>query len=99
MNCTEFLAKLTDYFDGQIDPELLAEVKEHLGSCHHCEVIVSTTRETISIYRHQQAYDLPDDLALRLRAAVMERCNAVGFPGQKRGRAVEVTQHLPEQPR
>ena len=98
MNCTEFLAKLTDYFDGQIDPELLAEVKEHLGACHHCEVIVSTTKETISIYRHQQPYDFPQDVADRLRAAVMKRCMAVGPPGTaKRGRAAEVTQHLPGQ--
>ena len=98
MNCTEFLAKLTDYFDGQIDPELLAEVKEHLGSCHHCEVIVSTTKETISIYRQQQPYDFPDDLATRLRAAVMKRCEACLPPStEKRGRAAEVTQHLPDQ--
>ena len=100
MNCTEFLAKLTDYFDGQIDPELLAEVKEHLGSCHHCEVIVSTTKETISIYRHQQPYDFPDDLATRLRSAIMTGCASYGPPGTaKRGRAAEVTQHLPEQQR
>jgi anti-sigma factor RsiW len=98
VNCTEFLAKLTDYFDGQIDPELLAEVKEHLGSCHHCEVVVSTTRQTISIYRHQQPYDFPDDLAGRLRSAVMKRCSDAGLCGpDKRGRAAEVTQHLPEQ--
>ncbi len=98
MNCTEFLAKLTDYFDGQIDPELLAEVKDHLGSCHHCEVIVSTTKETISIYRHQQPYDFPDELAARLRSAVMKRCaECEPRSPEKRGRAVEVTQHLPDQ--
>ena len=49
MNCTDFLAKLTDFFDGQIEPDLLAEVKEHLGTCHHCEVVVNTTRKTIDI--------------------------------------------------
>ena len=76
MNCTDFLAKLTDYFDGQIDPDLLAEVKEHLGSCHHCEVVVNTTRKTIDIYRHEQPYDFPEDLSTRLRAAIMARCNA-----------------------
>ena len=96
MNCTEFLAKLTDYFDGQIEPELLAEVKEHLGACHHCEVIVSTTKQTISIYRHQQPYDFPEELSSRLRAAVMKRCIGAGSPDSaKRGRAAEVTQHLP----
>ncbi len=98
MNCTEFLAKLTDYFDGQIDPELLLEVKEHLGACHHCEVVVSTTQQTISIYRHQQPYDFPDELATRLRAAVMKRCGDACAPDpSKKGRAVEMTQHLPNQ--
>lgn len=76
MNCTDFLAKLTDYFDGQIDPDLLAEVKQHLGTCHHCEVVVNTTRKTIDIYRGQQAYEFPEDLSTRLRAAIMARCNA-----------------------
>jgi anti-sigma factor RsiW len=83
VNCTEFLSKLTDYFDGQIDPELLAEVKEHLGSCHHCEIVVSTTKQTISIYKHEQTYEFPDELATRLRAAVMKRCAAVERPAAK----------------
>ncbi len=78
MNCTEFLAKLTDYFDGQIDPELLAEVKDHLGVCQHCEVVVSTTRQTISIYRAHETYEFSEDLAARLRTAVMKRCLAEG---------------------
>jgi anti-sigma factor RsiW len=76
VNCTDFLAKLTDYFDGQIDPDLLAEVKEHLGTCHHCEVVVNTTRKTIDIYRGQQTYEFPEDLSTRLRSAIMQRCQA-----------------------
>ena len=76
MNCTDFLAKLTDYFDGQIDPDLLVEVKEHLGTCHHCEVVVNTTRKTIDIYRDQQTYEFPDDLRDRLHSAIMARCSA-----------------------
>lgn len=78
MNCTDFLAKLTDYFDGQIDSDLLAEVKQHLGTCHHCEVVVDTTRKTIDVYRGNQTYDFPEELAVRMRAAVMERCRATG---------------------
>jgi anti-sigma factor RsiW len=78
VNCTDFLAKLTDYFDGQIDPALLAEVKEHLGSCHHCEVVVDTTRKTIDVYRGSQTYEFPEELSSRLRAAVMERCRVSG---------------------
>jgi anti-sigma factor RsiW len=78
VNCTEFLAKLTDYFDGQIDPSLMAEVKEHLGCCHHCEVVVDTTRKTIDVYRGSSTYEFPEELSTRLRGAIMERCKAVG---------------------
>ena len=68
------MAKLTDYFDGAIEPELLAEVKAHLCSCHHCEVVVDTTRHTIEIYQRHERYDFPVELQQRLRSAVMERC-------------------------
>jgi anti-sigma factor RsiW len=78
VNCTDFLAKLTDYFDGQIDPALLAEVKEHLGTCHHCEVVVDTTRKTIDVYRGAETYEFPEELSSRLRAAVMERLRVSG---------------------
>jgi len=81
VNCTDFLAKLTDFFDNTIDdPSLLGEVKEHLCTCHHCEVVVDTTRHTIEFYRSHQPYELPDELSDRLRNAVMERCKAVGKP-------------------
>jgi anti-sigma factor RsiW len=74
VNCTDFLAKLTDFFDGNIEPDLLAEVKQHLGSCHHCEVVVDTTRKTIEVYRGAEIYEFPSDVSDRLRAAIMARC-------------------------
>ena len=83
MNCTDFLAKLTDFFDGTIDPSLLAEIREHLCSCHHCEVVVDTTRHTIDIYRAHEPYDLPEELEGRLRGAIMDRCRALGKPEKK----------------
>jgi len=78
VNCTDFLAKLTDYFDGQMDPDLLADVKAHLGTCHHCEVVVDTTRKTIEVYRGSRMYECPEELAERMRAAVMKRCFETG---------------------
>jgi len=78
VNCTDFLAKLTDYFDGEIEPELLAEVKEHLGTCSHCDVVVNTTRKTIEVYRGHQPYEFPDELSDRLRKAIMDRCAKSG---------------------
>lgn len=74
MNCTDFLAQLTDYFDGQIDHDLLAQVQAHVRECHHCEVVLDTTRQTISIYREHEIYEFPAELRERLHAAIMAKC-------------------------
>lgn len=74
MNCTDFLSQLTDYFDGQISPELLEEVRAHLSGCKHCEIVLNTTRKTIEVYRGNEVYELSDDLREQLHSAIMARC-------------------------
>lgn len=76
MTCTDFLAQLTDYFDGKVDPKLLADVQAHICECHHCEVVLDTTRQTIAIYREHEVYEFPTDLRERLHAAIMKKCIA-----------------------
>lgn len=76
MTCTEFLAKMTDYFDGTVEQTLLVEIKEHLCECHHCEVVVNTTHQTIQIYRDHQMYELPDELRERTISSIMARCRS-----------------------
>ncbi|NYF80493.1 anti-sigma factor family protein [Granulicella arctica] len=74
MTCTDFLSKLTDYFDGQIDADLLVKVKQHIAECHHCEVVLDTTSQTIAIYRDSEIYEFPSDLRERLHASIMSKC-------------------------
>lgn len=74
MNCTDFLSQLTDYFDGQISPELLEEVRAHLSGCKHCEVVLDTTRQTIEVYRGNEVYEISDELQEKLHAAIMTKC-------------------------
>lgn len=76
MKCSDFLRELTDYLDGVIDARTQAELQDHLNWCHNCEVLVSTTKMTIEIYRDSHLYELPDDLRGRLRGAIMSKCAA-----------------------
>jgi anti-sigma factor RsiW len=78
MTCTDFLSQLTDYFDGQISPELLEEVRAHTAACSHCEVVLNTTRQTIEIYRGNEVYEVSDELRERLHAAIMLKCRKKG---------------------
>jgi anti-sigma factor RsiW len=74
MTCTDFLSKLTDYFDGQIDAELMVEVKTHIAECHHCEVVLDTTKKTIAFYKDSEIYEFSPDLRSRLHSAIMKKC-------------------------
>ena len=74
MTCSEFLALLDDMLDDAIRPELRVELQQHLETCDHCEVTLSTTRKTIQIYRSHEIYEMPVGLRERLHAAIMARC-------------------------
>jgi anti-sigma factor RsiW len=76
VNCSDFLKELTDYLDGALDDRTKVELDEHLAWCHNCFVICNTTQKTIEIYRDSELYELPDDLRTRLRAAIMQKCEA-----------------------
>ena len=82
MTCTDFLSKLTDYFDGHISAALLDEVREHTAACHHCEVVLNTTRQTIEVYRDNEIYSLSSEFQERLHTAIMKRCTAARPPSQ-----------------
>ena len=75
MTCTDFIAKLTDFFDGNVPSELLAEVEQHISECKHCEVVLDSTTKTINIYRDNELYDFSPELQLRIERTVMKRCN------------------------
>ncbi len=84
MTCTDFLSQLTDYFDGQISPQLLEEVRAHSASCHHCEVVLDTTRQTIEVYRDHELCELSSELQERLHASIMVKCRERMMSSQDR---------------
>jgi ubiquinone/menaquinone biosynthesis C-methylase UbiE len=74
VNCTEFLANLTDYFDARTAATLRTELEQHMAGCSHCYVTLNTTRQTIEIYRNDELFELPDSLRAQLRQAVLTKC-------------------------
>jgi anti-sigma factor RsiW len=87
MTCTDFLAKLTDFFDGNVPPKLMAEVEQHIAECKHCEVVLDSTTKTINIYRDHELFDFPPELQQRMEASIMARCAGIKAP-PKRQKAI-----------
>ncbi|MFZ0662824.1 MAG: zf-HC2 domain-containing protein [Acidobacteriaceae bacterium] len=74
MTCTEFLAQLDELIDDEAIAALRADLAEHLKNCEHCEITLNTTRKTIEIYRSHEVYELPEEVRVRLEAAIMAKC-------------------------
>ena len=61
------LHELSAFIDGELAPEVCAELEQHMMGCENCRVVVDTLRRTISLYRTLPADpELPPDVEERL---------------------------------
>ena len=50
-SCHKILGSLGDYIDGELDPDLCAELERHMDGCENCRIVVDSIRKTIYLYR------------------------------------------------
>ncbi|MEI6604484.1 MAG: zf-HC2 domain-containing protein [Verrucomicrobiota bacterium] len=77
MKCEEMLAVLNDYVDGSIDPAICGEFEKHMARCDPCQVVVDNIRQTITLYKNGQPYDLPAKFQAQLHEALRKRWNEI----------------------
>jgi len=53
--CQSLLGNLSDYVDGELNPELCEEIEKHIAECQNCHIVVDTLRRTISLYHETAA--------------------------------------------
>jgi anti-sigma factor RsiW len=73
MKCGELLAVLNEYVDGTVDPAICEEFEKHMAGCNPCQVVVDNIRQTITLYREGQPYELPVQFRQRLHSALRQR--------------------------
>jgi predicted anti-sigma-YlaC factor YlaD len=65
--CKQLLSHLSDYIDGDLQPELCVTIAEHMKNCENCRIVVNTLRKTIEIYQNTPSKtELPEDVRERL---------------------------------
>jgi hypothetical protein len=73
MTCEELLKALNDYVDGTQLTEICEEFSQHLAGCNPCQVVVDNIRQTISLYRAGQPYEMPKSFEDRLQQSLKLR--------------------------
>lgn len=79
-NCEELLGSLSEYIDGELNPELCLELEKHLAGCDNCRIVLNTTKRTIDlVHAPIEKLDVPEDVRERL----FKRLNLDDYLNQK----------------
>ena len=74
--CSRIVALLSDYLDGRLSADVRGDLEQHLGGCTDCTAFVESFRSTVTLLQSLTEDDLPDELRLRLKAFLDDRCNS-----------------------
>jgi anti-sigma factor RsiW len=67
--CIEVVELVSDYLDGELDPELRRRVEEHLALCPPCRLYVEQVRDTVRALGRLPAHELPEAAIAELETA------------------------------
>jgi anti-sigma factor RsiW len=76
VNCRDVFREISNYLDGDLGPDLKRAIEAHACGCHHCEVVVDTTRKTIELYCDGRLFPLPLTVRQRLHETLQRQCRA-----------------------
>jgi len=73
INCSDFMAEIGNYLDGDTAAEIRIQLEEHLSHCKTCHVIVDSARKTLRIVTDTGSFDLPEEISKPITERVMAR--------------------------
>ena len=66
--CKHVWEHISEYLDGQLDPQLLMDIEKHLENCEVCSAILDSTRNILILTADDRTYELPVGYSERLHA-------------------------------
>ena len=75
-DCPRLVSLLSDYIDGRLPADIHADLEQHLSGCAECTTFASSFRSTVSLLQSLSEEDLPEELRVRLKAFLDDRCTS-----------------------
>lgn len=76
ISCKDFLAHLGGYLEDDVASALRQRLEQHLAACSTCQVIVDSSKKTITIVTRVGQVDLTGTLPESAISRIMERIRA-----------------------
>jgi hypothetical protein len=70
INCKDVWREVSNYVEGDVDPELRQRMEAHFAKCNHCTAILDGTRNVLRLVGDGKAFDLPTGFTDRLRKRI-----------------------------
>jgi anti-sigma factor (TIGR02949 family) len=68
--CREIFERLSEYLDGELDPDLCSSLESHMDGCDPCQAFMESLRRTVRLVRDQDPRKVPPEVIRAVRAAL-----------------------------
>jgi len=72
-NCRKDYERLSEYLDGELDPDACREIERHFRECPECRECVESMKKTIQLCKEASTEEVPTDARERLRS-MLQAC-------------------------
>ena len=73
LKCEDIWREVSNYVDGDLDPQLKLAIDEHLAECAKCRAVLDGTRNVVQVYGDEKAFKLPADFHPQLHRQLQAR--------------------------
>ena len=70
IDCEEVWRHISNYLDGEVDPQLRVNMEAHFKDCAHCTAILDGTRNVVQLVGDGRTFELPAKTSKRLYASL-----------------------------
>src|ERR1700691_4005389 len=84
VSCEEVWREVSNYLDGEVEPDLRVAIQKHIRGCRHCTAVVDGTRNVLQLYGDERMLEVPVGFGHRLQQRLLEQRLDENLPGNRR---------------
>jgi len=67
IDCMHVWREISNYIEGEVDPELRKRMEEHFKGCEHCAAVLDGTNNVLRLVGDGRPFELPSGFSERLK--------------------------------
>ena len=73
IDCTDFVAEIGNYLDGEVAGAVRLQLEAHLSHCQTCQVVYDSARKAVKVLTDSGSFDLSDAASKTITESIMAR--------------------------